>query len=677
MPIRAMLVKKMNFCNIILQVSIIAIMRALILLFFIGFTGYNICNAQPTIQKIMAELHAAKQDTNRVNVYYKLSYWYWSRNTDSALIMADSSLQLAKALGFKKGIALAYLSKGVSLESKGRYPEALNCHLQTLRLSEELNLEGLGGNAYNNIGIVYSDMGDPKNAIVNFRRSLYIMMKQQDADVASLGSLINIGEAYKQLKNTDSGIYYNARALSIARKAHDSATIATALYNIGEAYIFAKTYDSALVFLQQSLAIAAAINDEGGMAYAYSSLGAACYHLGRYAESVAYAQKSLDRSKELGIYEITKETYNVLYLNFEKQAQYDKALHFRNLEIALADSLSTADKDKQIKELQATYDLEKKQQQVDLLNKERTAQQRVINRNKLIGMLGAALFLLLAVFTLQLYKNNRIKKKLNSQLAQQNKETLETNQQLEEVNNMKNKLFSIVGHDLRGPIGSLSGMLELLNSDALSEEETHYFLTEISSSLTATRHLLNNLLYWAKSQMEGMQINATPFNVAKVIGQNIELAQNRTKEKGITLQWEEGSMIAENACADEMMIDLVIRNLVENAIKFCRKGDRIHLSATKENDFIKIAVSDTGQGIPADSQEKLFNKLITHTTFGTAQEKGSGLGLLLCKELVEKNGGAIGFTSTAGEGSIFYFTVPAAHDKIKKTANAEAGASMF
>ncbi len=632
-------------------------MRSFVSMFVYFFAGAFVCGAQPaTLQTLIQKLNATGQDTSRVMAYRNIARWYQNKNPDSAVLIADSALQLARKIDFKKGVVYALLTKGVSLDIKGKYPEALSYYFEALRLSEAQHFEDLTGNTYNVIGIVYMNMADYPKAIDYFKKSLSII-KKINGDASSL--MVNIGEVYKKNSQPDSSIVYNKEALEIAIHENDSLSMAITLANIGDNYIASRLYHQSLPYLKQALSISESINDYEGIAYANNSLGLAYYQLNLYNESIGYALKSAQTGQELHIYRITRDAYHLLYLNQDTLAQYQQALYYRNLEISLNDSLSTVAKNKQIEQLQATYDLEKKQQQVDLLNKQQAAQQREINRNEWIGMLGTALFVLLALFTFHLYKNNSVKKKFNKQLEQQNKEIIHKNLQLEEVNSMKNKLFSIVGHDLRGPIGSLSGMLELLNSDALSKEETHYFLTQINSSLASTRHLLNNLLYWAKSQMEGMHMNVQAFDVAKVIGQNIQLVKTRTAEKGIALEAGTDGAPAV-AFADEMTTDLVIRNLIENAVKFCSAGDTVTVLSNAENGFVKILVKDTGPGIPPENQAKIFNKAVTHTTFGSGHEKGSGLGLLLCKELVEKNGGVIGFVSALGEGSTFYFTIPAA-----------------
>lgn len=157
--------------------------------------------------------------------------------------------------------------------------------------------------------------------------------------------------------------------------------------------------------------------------------------------------------------------------------------------------------------------------------------------------------------------------------------------------------------------------------------------------------------------MEGIQANPAGFDVQKVIEQNVTLLKERAAEKKVMVT---GAELAppETVYADETMIDIVIRNLVENAVKFSEAGDTVTVSAQKKESATIITIKDNGKGIPEEAQAKIFDKFSSYTTYGTASEKGSGLGLLLCKELVERNNGAIWFDSKAGVGSSFYFSIP-------------------
>ena len=177
----------------------------------------------------------------------------------------------------------------------------------------------------------------------------------------------------------------------------------------------------------------------------------------------------------------------------------------------------------------------------------------------------------------------------------------------------------------------------------------------LANNVGHTSELLENLLHWAKSQLQGETIHPVHFDLKTMVDHKMNLLEKKALEKGIHIQ----NKMQENTCilADQHMIELVLRNLLANAIKFCKKDDSITITAEADDKLTTVCVCDTGVGIPEKNLKKLFASE-TFTTQGTESEKGTGLGLLLCKDFVEKNNGNIWVESTLDKGSQFYFTVP-------------------
>ncbi|QEC75623.1 tetratricopeptide repeat-containing sensor histidine kinase [Mucilaginibacter ginsenosidivorax] len=610
------------------------------------------------IQALLGKLNAAKQDTDRVNLYYSISRQYWGRNADSALLMAQKSLELAQKINFEKGIALAYVSKGVALGYKGKWPEALECHFRCLRISQKLGMEGLTGNEYNNISGMYISIEDYSKALYYNRQAYKIALKQNDPTHEGVVSLlINLGEIFKKKGQPDSSILYNTQALVIAKRGKNPINTTVALYNIGENYVTKKDYERAQVYFYKALAIAQKNGDDEDVAYCHNGLALTSYYTGNYNASMQYAQQGLQESKKSGIIELIATAYQVLYLTNQKKGSYKEALYYRNLEFALNDSLKTAEKEKVIRNIQSSYELEQKQRQIDVLNKDKVIGQKELERVRIRRDLLTAGAISLLIFAFVLFRSYAQKRKLSEQLARQNKDITAQNMQLEELVHVKDRLFSIIGHDLRGPIYTISHMMDVIKGDELSKEESKFWVGKVSDTLTITAHLVENLLYWSKSQMDGIQANPACFNVQSVIEQNVTLLKERAAEKEVKVTGVQLTR-PETVYADEIMIDIVIRNLVENAVKFSKAGDTVTVSAEQKESVTIITVKDNGKGIPEEAQARIFDKFSSYTTYGTASEKGSGLGLLLCKELVERNNGTIWFESKAGVGSSFYFSIP-------------------
>lgn len=232
---------------------------------------------------------------------------------------------------------------------------------------------------------------------------------------------------------------------------------------------------------------------------------------------------------------------------------------------------------------------------------------------------------------------------------------------LEQENELKDKLFSIIGHDLRTPVGNIKTYIDafLLSGFEISEE-TRALLNDLSALSEQAFSLLENLLFWAKNQSGKISCNPKRNNLKEIIENAILLIQHQANKKNITIIRHDVKNI--DAFFDAEQISIVLRNLLSNAVKFTQiDGEiRIGIDQIKQNekDYIKVEIADNGIGIVEEDQKRLFDKKIHFTTYGTNNEKGSGLGLHLCKEFVEMNGGLIGVNSEPGKGSVFYFTVP-------------------
>ncbi|MCU0443684.1 MAG: sensor histidine kinase [Microscillaceae bacterium] len=242
------------------------------------------------------------------------------------------------------------------------------------------------------------------------------------------------------------------------------------------------------------------------------------------------------------------------------------------------------------------------------------------------------------------------------ELAELNADLNLKNQKLAESNSIKDKLFSIIAHDFRAPLNSLKGVFELLRYDALSPEDFKNLVAGISKNLNYTTNLLDNLLFWASSQLKGIEPQVIACDLGAIVQENIDLLSEIATQKQVKLTAHIAPTL--QVWADVNMLRLILRNLIANAIKFSLKDTQIEVSAQIMGDFCQISVKDEGVGIDLATQAQLFQLDDKKIKLGTAKEKGTGLGLLLCKEFVEKNGGIIWVESTLGEGAIFKFTLP-------------------
>lgn len=244
------------------------------------------------------------------------------------------------------------------------------------------------------------------------------------------------------------------------------------------------------------------------------------------------------------------------------------------------------------------------------------------------------------------------------ELIKAKNESEENSTQLKVLNATKDKLFSIIAHDLRSPFNGILGFSELLikNIDHCEVTESEKYLGFINSTAKSTLILLDNLLNWAKSQTGQISFNPEKIIFSEIIQKIIKIETTFAKSKNITLSYS--SLDEVEVYADENMLKTILRNLISNALKFTNSSDFVEVNAIRKNNFIEITISDNGIGMNEETLNKLFALQTNETTLGTANEKGSGLGLVLCKEFVEKHGGKLWAESEIGKGSDFKFTLP-------------------
>lgn len=624
------------------------------LLAIIGYAQENLGNPD----SLKMRLTKTPADTNRVLLLCDIAYSYRFNNVDSANDYATKALKLSQQLKYQEGIAWAYLLRGVTYSIRGNVPIAISYFERSIHLADSLHHYIVVSRALANIGWCAFDLEDYYRAIDYFKRSL----KYQQESIVQAGSIItlqmNIGQAFLASNNLTDAEIYLKKAAAWGKEKNPNYTY---LLNLFSALcIEQKKYARADSLLTVGWKLINELPDKIDKADNRYYLAKLKLVEGKIQSAFDYAVEARSYYQLLRSKVDLERTYKLLSTIESKRGRVQQSLNYLLVSNALRDSVHNSN----ARYSEFLFDQREQEKQLMVQQKDKELLQAEKGRQQIIWI--GSLFIFISVtaglsfFVWQKQQSNKKLLVLNDELIGKEATIADHNNLLREMNVSKDKLFSIIGHDLRSPLLSLSGFLKLLSerSDTLSKEELGNFLFELDRALKNLFNLLENLLEWSLSQTGTIDFKPEIFDIAHSLNENGELLKDQAANKNIAIVNERRSSLLVRAHPSS--IQSVIRNLISNAVKFTPEGGKVTLYAEPEGRYVRVSVVDTGQGLSQDVIQKLFKIGVKHSTPGTAKEKGSGLGLVLCKDFVEKNGGAIGVVSKEGSGSTFYFTVPMA-----------------
>jgi two-component system sensor histidine kinase/response regulator len=615
----------------------------------------TICVAQhDRADSLEVFIRNSHEDTIKVQLLNQLVTLLRDRDTQKAFPYARQARDLSRILGYDKGTAVALENLAWIHYRKGDYSRAFQLSTDALRTFESLRDQAGIARCFNHIAAFQYEQKHFEAAIDNFKRAYGMSVKTTDT-ATTARSLSNIAFAFLSLNQLDSTEIYANRALEISQRINNRYLIGAALRSLGDVAMQRKDYTAALSKYQATLIIATSIRNTFLESSVMHRIGKVHYERQQYDEALAYFMKTLDIATRYQHKDEMERTCKLVVEVYKKKNDLKNAFDFQSRYVQIHDSLNDQRNSEQVALLQARFDSEMKETKIELLTKEAQLKQEEINSQRVwlyfyIGSLS--LFILLAVV---LFYNYHIKRKANLRLKEKNTEIQRQAKELGNINGAKDKLFSIISHDLRSPLSSLKGLMDLVIEGVLSKDEFLPVAQNLKHSLESVQENLDNLLYWAQSQLKGLQVNPETFVLSELVNEKIKFFQEIGRSKNISIV--NGVDDDLEVFADKNHVRLVFRNLIANAIKFSMFGGTIVISQREADDRVEISVSDTGVGMSTKDLAKLFSSQIHFSNLGTQKEKGIGIGLLLTKEFVEKNGGSISVSSELGKGSTFTFTL--------------------
>ncbi|MFD2514948.1 tetratricopeptide repeat protein [Pontibacter locisalis] len=663
-------------------------MRYLLLLGFFLIWGKAYTQTDK-IREIESQLEATSDSNEQVLLLCELSRLHFNTSVSTSIAYASKAVQLAEKIDYPTGLALAYNSIGIAYDKAGEYNSAAEYYFMSLKIREELK-DSIGLSAsYNNIGSLYNIQNNFEKATEFYLKSLDIALALRDS-VSIAKSYNNLGSIYQKKNDLKEALNHVLKSLHLKQKLRDNESVVLGLNNVGYLYSEMGEWDKAISFHKRALEMLTPQDSSLNKAYSLYGLAQA-YLFGGFPElALPYGLRNLEVVKSIDSKDEIRIGAELLNSIYQQLGDYKNAHRYLTMHTQYKDSVNTTEADTKIAKLQLQYEKERAEQENKLLKVEHSLHEQEIKRKNSLQYFTIALLLMAVVLAAVFFAGRQRLHRVNGLLRQKNRDVLEHSAalaqkqeklkeqsallqqqkaELEKLNDVKDRLFSIIAHDLRGPLVTLKGLLHVFSKGAVPPEKMSTFLATIEKSQQSSLWLLDNLLLWTKAQMNGLKMEPEEVKVFRLVNQNIKLLQPQAEQKGISLTSTVDSEL--RLFADKEMTDLVLRNLISNAIKFCKQGDAIQVMAEKKPDYVTVKITDTGIGILPEKLSSLFSGHSNNSSPGTANEKGSGLGLQLCKYFIEQNGGQIWAESELGEGSSFSFRLPALKPQEEITQVAE------
>ena len=623
----------------------------------------SLTQSQSNPDSLMNSLDDASPD-ERVRIFIDISEIYWQRSYDTSLLMATHALNVAEKIDNKELRSSALNMMGIAYYLMADFASCMDYYFQSLRLSEELEDSISIAISFNNIGAVYIDLKDYQQALAYLKNAQDIFNLIKD-ETYMFSILNNIGTAYIDLELYDTAYQYLTDAYAFAQLTGNRIDASIALNNLGEVTLKMGLLDKSESFLNNALNISADLGDKAMMATLIANLGNLYLQKKEFSKAYDHFMRGLVYAEEVNSLPDKREIYKYLAEYYESMQDQGKSLAYYKLYNVARDSILSEQALMKIRQLEIKSNSQALQQEITVLKMENEINSLRQTRMRIMLFFVAALAIMgLLVFLIYFQKNrykretNKILEEQNNLLEKTNKKLQESEVHLKELNSTKDKFFSIIGHDLRNPLNALLGFSELIsgNSREYTVEEIQKYTKIINDAAKNIHLLIENLLEWSRSQSGNIDFNPEETPIFPVLEEILKVFHIQAEKKSI--RFETAVPNTTLAYTDRNLLSTILRNLVNNAVKFTPKGGRIKISSKSSEKELTLSVKDTGVGMSAELIEQLFNFSSSVSMPGTTDEKGTGLGLILCKEFLDMHGGKIWVESKPGKGSIFSFTLP-------------------
>jgi signal transduction histidine kinase len=680
------------------------ILFSFVLLLYVLVSYAQDSKGVPYVDSLEKTLNETDDPLKLIHTYSQLCWVQRSRKPVDAIEYGNQALKLINdhlQYDSLRPQVLNYL--GVVHRNKGDYSAAMTYYFDALKAAENHNNTRQIAYSNNNLGGLFTLKGDYINAIKYLEKALFYFELIKDQGGMGYVS-VNLGNLYRHNREFDEAINYFEKAINYKESVNDSIGIAIATNLIAISYyennnlneaakIYSKlqvlykhnldykglavvknylgkieaknkNYHQAIQFFNEAYQYNLQVEYTQGQSLNLSNLGLAYFRLGDEKMAFKKMQQALELAKQIGDSECLIQAYENFVIIYDQQKDYKKAYDYQLLYTKELQKNYDHSARERLNALRINNELDKSDE-IKLLQERQNEQLKaeLSQHDKIFWFYRISILILLTIlllFTIRivvLYRRNKNK-------SSDNEELIKANEELKEANHLRDRFLSIIGHDLKNPFNSVLGLTSLLVEewDSIPESEKKYIINEIHGTGNTLYELMDNLLLWAKNQNHALQLYQEEFDINEVVVDVYELFRNQASFKQINLELNIGEK--NMVFADANMINTVIRNLVSNAIKFTRKGGKVQIDLKERANELEFNISDNGKGILPEDLKRILDDKSAHSTKGTANETGTGLGLLLVKDFVKQNKGIFWVDSKPGVGSRFCFTLPISNEDI-------------
>jgi len=558
-------------------------------------------------------------------------------NYNESLELYMQIRELARVRGEDQMVIGITQNLGSTYSSLGDIPEAINSYLTSLELAEEAQDTLVIAIVLDNLASVNEQDGNYELAEEYLLRALELNKKINNRG-NQITNHMSFGILYKNWGKYDQAEENYSKVLEISEELDNVITEIQGLYNFGLLYDETEEYDRAMEMFERSLEMSREFGIGIGAFYNQTGMANVYADLGENDQAAGLFEQALEIAESVGAQDLIRETVRNLHETYEKMGDTLSAYPYLKRYTAIRDSLAETERENALarQEVELGLRLERENREIA------EAAFRAEERNFKITAALLGILLIVLIITIWLYRN---KKQMNSKLRSQTEELIN-------VNKEKDKLLSVLSHDLRSPLSNIKGVVYLIRENVLKGKDINKALDEIDAKLQSGINTLTNYLQWAQSQRKGIVADIEPVNLFRMAQGVHDEFSMAARNKNIMIL----NNVPQNskALADSHLLSVILRNLISNAIKFVSSdgSGKVVLGIDETEKHIELHVSDNGEGMDGEQKKNIF-KAFKPGASGTEGEKGTGLGLSICKGMAEKQGGFITFESKQGEGTTF------------------------